>query len=195
MGTPPSPFLGVAGGIAREPCPGRRPEHPETDLHPLVERVALAPATPLGVSNAADVELRERPLRQPGAAASAPIPAVRRSRSTSGAISSISPGDPLDPTFGTTRDGYASLVEQHQVESLADADVDPQRAHGRTLRPALASEELQQVAPGQDAQRLARLRHDQHAGFVRARANAISTGSSHSTIGIGGAHRLGDVRL
>ena len=168
VGRPPSPSLGVAGRVAREPRPRGRPEHAEADLHPLVERMPLPRAArgrgeacgccaPRGSRSVS----RDRPSAGPRRG--------RVDRDHVGRQLLDQPGETVeaDPRHDAQRD--APLVEQHEIEALADADVDPQRAHGRRLRPALASEELEEVAPGQDAERLARPWSRRGPRCVRAR--------------------------
>ena len=53
---------------------------------------------------------------------------------------------------------HQAFVQEHQIESFADPDVDPQGPHRpRSLDLATVGQEVQQVAPGQHAEHLARL--------------------------------------
>ena len=100
----------------------------------------------------------------------------RRSRSTS-----------AGRTPERTCERYPSLVEQDEVEPLVDADVDPERSHRLAGSPGAGGR-------GSRAGRSASARPStwpalatSTAGPCSSSANADSTGSSHSTIGIGGA--------
>ena len=84
---------------------------------------------------------------------------------TSGRRSRIRRSTSGTRTCETTCSGHAALVQQHEVESLADPDVDPERTHRQRWALPTVGEEVQQVAPGQHAEHLARL-GDQHGGPV-----------------------------
>ncbi len=130
----------ISSRMAGEPRPRGDPEDPEADLHPLVEAYASS-VRPRRRVEAVDVELRERPLRQTGPAPHCPAPR-RIDRDHVGRQLVDQPGHTLGADLRHDAHRHATVVHQHEVETFADTDVDPERAHRRRSRPTLAGEEL-----------------------------------------------------
>ncbi len=173
--------LRAARAVGGEPGLRRLGEHLEPHLHPVEERGCPRRARALGVLN--DWMLRAASSRS-----------VRRDRPDAAQrgrgidrdhvgpeVADQALGDVSGPERArTTCSGTRPLVQQDQIESLADPDVDAQGPHGRSaLALPTVGQEVQQVAPGQHAEHLALL-GDQD-GRARAPARRTPTRSGGPT--------------
>ena len=166
-----------AAAVRREPALVRRAEDLEPDLHPREERVAASVGLRRGVERL-DVARRELSLGPAGTSAGRP-PRGRVDRHDVGVELVDQRADLLGAGVRPNRQRDPSLVHQDEVQAFRDADVDPERSHGR-VRASVAG------APGSPADRSWSRRRapappSSRAPRARARARRTPTRSGRRT--------------